>query len=153
MENKTMGEKQMNTAGTIKIRLRNYSEKDLNVLERLVGDPKMMEHLGGPETEEKILERHKRYCDDKGCYIIIQEDNNESFGWIGYWERTWKNNQVWETGWSVLPEYQGRGIATKAIKQLIQIIKRERKFSDIHAFPGVENMPSNAICKKMGLNY
>ncbi|WP_410962534.1 GNAT family N-acetyltransferase, partial [Salmonella sp. SAL4358] len=41
--------------------LRPWSEEDLPLLEKLLGDPAMMEHLGGPETPEQILRRHQRY--------------------------------------------------------------------------------------------
>lgn len=130
--------------------LRRYLEEDLEILKRLVGDPKMMEHLGGPETEEQILKRHQRYLKDKGCYIIVQGSKKLPTGWIGYWERIWKGEKTYETGWSVLPEYQGKGIATDATKLLLKKIKKEQKYQSVHAYPNVDNKPSNAICKKAG---
>ncbi len=50
----------MNEKNLIELRL--WSEADLPLLEQLMGDPVMTEHLGGPETPEKILKRHERYC-------------------------------------------------------------------------------------------
>lgn len=38
-----------------------WTDGDLPLLERLMGDPAMTEHLGGPEASEKILERQERY--------------------------------------------------------------------------------------------
>jgi hypothetical protein len=41
--------------------LQPWSEEDLPLLEKLLGDPAMMVHLGGPESPEQILRRHQRY--------------------------------------------------------------------------------------------
>jgi len=44
------------------IRLEPYSEDDLPLLKR-ANMPEMTEHPGGPESDEKILQRHQRYLD------------------------------------------------------------------------------------------
>jgi RimJ/RimL family protein N-acetyltransferase len=76
----------------------------------------MMEHLGGPETHEKILERQERYehMGESGTgrmFKIVDVATGEAVGSVGYWDRTWHDEQVYETGWSVIPAFQGRGIA------------------------------------------
>ena len=55
-----------------------------------------------------------------------------------------------ETGWFVLPAFQGRGIAVEATAQAIVLAKSEGKHRYLHAFPAVENGASNAICRKLG---
>ena len=50
-----------NSDQSIKVDIRPWSADDLPLLERLMGDPAMTEHLGGPETPEKIRDRHTRY--------------------------------------------------------------------------------------------
>ena len=50
----------------------------------------------------------------------------------------------------VVPEFQGRGIAVAATAQAIELAKRDDKHHYIHAFPNVDNGPSNAICRKLG---
>jgi RimJ/RimL family protein N-acetyltransferase len=57
---------------------------------------------------------------------------------------------VYETGWFVLPAYQGRGIAAAATALTIDAARAERKHAFLHAFPSVENAASNAICQKLG---
>jgi RimJ/RimL family protein N-acetyltransferase len=135
------------------VALRLWSNRDLPLLERLRGDPAMNEHLGGPETPEKIRERHDRYraMGDTGegrMFVIATGPEAESAGSVGY--REWRGEQVWEMGWSVLPEFQGRGIATRAVVAAIESVKAERKHRFVHAFPSVENLPSNAVCRKAG---
>ena len=43
------------------ITIEAYAERDLPLLEQLLSDPEMMEHLGGPESLEQIQQRHGRY--------------------------------------------------------------------------------------------
>lgn len=130
-----------------------WGEGDLPLLERLLGDPAMMEHLGGPESAEKIAERHARYLAGSGGdpqFKIVEGAAGAAVGWVGYWERTWRGQQVYEIGWSVLPAFQGRGIARKATAQAIARARSEGKHRFLHAFPSVDNPPSNAICRTLG---
>ena len=41
--------------------LEPWGSGDLPLLERLMGDPRMTEHLGGPESPDKLRERQGRY--------------------------------------------------------------------------------------------
>jgi RimJ/RimL family protein N-acetyltransferase len=133
------------------VRLEPWGKDDLPLLERLLGDPAMMEHLGGPESHEKIVERQARYVKaESGLYKIVDEETAEGVGWVGYWPRTWRDQEVYEIGWAVLPAFQGRGIAGRATGQAIAAAKSERKHRFLHAFPSVDNGPSNAICRKLG---
>ena len=89
-----------------KIELRPYSENDLPILRRN-NEPDMTEFLGGPETEEKLLESvHQRYINLKAgeAYMFVIWLDNEAVGFVGYWEKEWKGELVWEAGWGVFPE-------------------------------------------------
>lgn len=133
------------------VRLEPWSEGDLPLLEQLLGNPEMMEHLGGPESPEQIAKRHARYLDsESGLFKIVDEESGDALGWVGYWERRWRDLDVYEIGWSVLPAAQGRGVASKGTVQAIEQARRERKYRYLHAFPAVDNAPSNAICRKLG---
>ena len=104
-------------------RIEPWGEDDLPLLHRLLGDPAMMEHLGGPESPEKIEERHGRFLGEHGegpakMFKVVETATGESVGSVGYWERESHEGQVFETGWMVLPEFQGRGIATEATRQV-----------------------------------
>jgi RimJ/RimL family protein N-acetyltransferase len=135
------------------VALRRWSAGDLPLLERLLGDPAMTEHIGGPETPQKLRRRHKRYLalDGTGVmFVIAVGPDGDSAGSIGYWEKEWHGEKVWETGWSVLPEFQGQGIASRATALVVAKAAADGRHRSIHAFPSVENGPSNAICRKAG---
>ncbi len=42
--------------------LQPWSEDDLPLILKLMSDPDVMAHLGGPETPEQIERRNKRYA-------------------------------------------------------------------------------------------
>lgn len=137
----------------IYVDLRPWAEGDLPLLERLMGDPAMTEHLGGPESPEKIRSRNERYSHEQSTgmmFVIVVGPKKTAAGSIGYWEREWHGQMVWETGWSVLPEFQGQGIATRATLALVERLRSEGTHRYLHAYPAVDNPPSNAICRKSG---
>jgi RimJ/RimL family protein N-acetyltransferase len=133
------------------VRIEAWGEGDLALLEQLVGDPAMMEHLGGPESAEKIADRQGRYeKPGSGMFKIVDVASGEGCGSVGFWERDWRERTVYEVGWSVIPAFQGRGIAVAATSL---VLDRARSVGDhrfVHAFPSVDNPPSNAICRRLG---
>jgi RimJ/RimL family protein N-acetyltransferase len=135
------------------VRLEPWSEQDLPLLEKLLGDADMMQHLGGPETPEQIANRHQRYLhlpESDRMFSIHLEGESQPVGSIGFWEKHWRDQLVYETGWSILASHQGRGIATLAGRALIPLAQQEHRYRYLHAFPSVENTASNAICQKLG---
>jgi RimJ/RimL family protein N-acetyltransferase len=138
------------TSSRVEVRIEPWGEGDLPLLAKL-NDPEMTKHVGGPESSEKLAERQSRYEKaDSGQYKIVVETSGQGVGWVGYWERTWRDELVWEIGWAVIPSFQGRGVASSATAQLIDRARAERQHRFVHAYPRPENAPSNAICLKLG---
>ena len=130
-------------------RIEPWGEDDRPLLERL-NAPEMTEHVGGPETPEKVAERQEKYAKPGSRQYVIVGPGGERVGWVGYWDRSWDGEEVWETGWAVLPAFQGRGAASAAMTQLLPIARAERLHRFVHAYPMTVNAPSNAICRKLG---
>ena len=130
------------------VELHAWGAGDLPLLHALLGDPAMTEHLGGPEAPEAIDARHQRYLDYPAC-LKITADGADA-GWIGYWEREWQGEQIYEIGWSVLPAFQGRGVASAATRLALERARASDGPRAVHAFPTPDNPASNAICRKAG---
>ena len=129
-------------------------DEDLAV--RLECDPDMMRHIGGPRPEADVRASHKRRLDlmEKGVahmYKIVADDPDEELGTIGMWQIDWKGPQTYEMGWFVLPEYQGKGVATEAARLIISQARSNPDVRYIHAYPAVSNAASNAIARKIGM--
>jgi len=118
----------------------------------------MNTHLGGPESSEKIRERQERYfhssqTSKNPMFMIVVGTEKVLVGSIGYWEKEWQGKLILETGWSILPEFQGRGIATRAALIVVERIRTKEKHRFLHAFPSINNAASNAICRKVGVIF
>lgn len=133
------------------VRLRPWADGDFWLLERL-NTPEMTEHLGGPESEEKLAVRHRRYLEpEPGCmYRVELAASAETVGSIGFWAREWRGESVWETGWGVLPEFQGRGLAARAARAVVVEARVAGWHRYLHAFPSVDHPASNSVCRKAG---
>jgi RimJ/RimL family protein N-acetyltransferase len=136
------------------VAIRSWQPDDLWLLERLLGDPAMTRHLGGPEKPDEIAARHQRYLASdpqrNGLFAVVAAHEAEPVGWVGYWESEWGGERVWECGWHVLPERQGRGVATVAVNLLLGDARSRGLHRYVHAFPAIENVASNALCRTLG---
>jgi RimJ/RimL family protein N-acetyltransferase len=135
------------------VSLEPWGRGDLPLLERLMGDPRMTEHLGGPESPEQVRERQARYERlEPGDRMlkIVDVEGGAGVGSVGYWTKAWRGRRVYEVGWMVVPEFQGRGIAVAATAQAIELAREDDLHRFMHAFPHIENAASNAICRKLG---
>jgi RimJ/RimL family protein N-acetyltransferase len=115
----------------------------------------MTKHLGGPENEQKLLDRQQRFerlaeSGEGHMFKIVDDATGDAVGSVGYWQRDWRGDDAYEIGWMVVPEHQGRGIAAAATRQAIDHARAHGTRRMIHAFPSVDNAPSNAICQKLG---
>lgn len=134
------------------ITLARWDAADRGLL-TLLNAPAMTSYLGGPETEEQLDDRHDRYVrtrsDRPGAMHRIDVDG-EPAGAIGFWPVDEEGTPAFETGWSVLPGFQGRGVATAALRLLIAEVRRDGTRTLLTAYPGVDNAPSNALCARAG---
>ncbi|MFD6417741.1 GNAT family N-acetyltransferase [Streptomyces sp. NPDC060194] len=134
-----------------RVRLEPWAEGDLWLLQR-ANSAEMTAHLGGPETEEQLLDRHRRYLalSAGAMYRAVLAATDETVGSIGIWERSWHDATVWETGWAVLPEFQGRGLAADAARAVTLAARARRTHPHLHAFPSADHPASNSVCRKAG---
>ncbi|MEW1750384.1 GNAT family N-acetyltransferase [Streptomyces angustmyceticus] len=144
----------------LRVRIEPWTPADLALLRR-TNAPEMTHHLGGPETEEQLLARHARYLDLCGAgqmFRIVLGPEDTVVGSIGFWELNLRqetaheraDRSACETGWGVLPEFQGRGIAVAAAREVIAAAGAEGRYGSLHAFPSVDHAASNAVCRKAG---
>ncbi|MEU9793356.1 GNAT family N-acetyltransferase [Streptomyces sparsogenes] len=131
------------------LRLEPWSEAGLNILHRQ-NTPEMTEHLGGPETEQAIVDRHQRYLRLHGGEMLIVRLGEVAVGSVGYWEREWEGEDVYETGYGILTEFGGHGYAAEALRLAADRAAARGARCYLHAFPHVNHAASNAVCRKAG---
>jgi RimJ/RimL family protein N-acetyltransferase len=135
-------------------RLKRWSDQDLPLL-HAANMPRMTEHLGGPESDADVEKRRHKYLklwDEAGARMFAIVDDNTAVGGIGWWTRTWRGREVYETGWFVVPNAQRRGVAREAVDLVVRHAAQYGTLDTLTAFPEVFNTASNALCRRTGFS-
>jgi RimJ/RimL family protein N-acetyltransferase len=128
-----------------------YGDADFALTKALECDPDVMRHLGGAVDPDDLVDVHRRRAETEDWYFkVLPEAGGPAAGTIGIWDSQWEETTIHEVGWMLLPAFQGRGIATRALALLIERARAEPRFERLHAFPAIDNAPSNALCAKFG---
>lgn len=141
------------------IRLVPMRHEDIALRILIETDARMMSELGGINTKEQVEASHSRAmknAEDGLCWyfkiVATLQESEQDVGYIGIWESSWKDEKINETGWMIIPEFQGMGFASQAGRSLIAKSRSEGKYPSISAFPGRNNIASNKICEKLGFS-
>jgi RimJ/RimL family protein N-acetyltransferase len=135
------------------VKLARYGESDLWLTRVLETDPEVMKELGGPNSDEVIEAAHRKrlvVAASDWWFTIVPEEGTRPVGTIGVWPIEWEGAPAYETGWMLLPPFQGRGLATQALALLLERARADPAIDAIHAFPGKANAASNALCRRFG---
>ena len=137
------------------VTLHPWSDQDLPVLHR-GNTPEMTAHLGGPESEEEVRHRHERYLrlshTGEARMFRIDVDGRPAGG-IGWWQTDHDGTPAYEAGWNVFPEWQGRGVAGAALREVTRRVAAEGDRGLLVAYPGVDNVASNRLCRRAGFEH
>ena len=57
---------------------------------------------------------------------------------------------MYEAGWNIVPEYQGRGFGTEVVRLVLAEAARHGGRRAVHAYPSAENAASNATRRNAG---
>jgi RimJ/RimL family protein N-acetyltransferase len=133
--------------------LRPLTRKDLRLYERIYTDPRMWAELGGVLEQDMAakLERDVASVEaDRHWVLIIVTDDGTAAGTVSLWNHEWEGETIDEIGWMVLPEHQGRGLASAGVAEALRRADEAARWRVLHAFPATTNAPSNALCRKHG---
>lgn len=141
----------MNTATPPQVILAPWSDAGFEVL-RALNTPEMTEYLGGPESDEKLADRHRRYLDpaENGTMFLVTLPDGRIAGSTGFWDHDWDGEPAYETGYGILPAFQGRGLAVAATLAAAGAARAEGRHRRLYAFPSIHHGASNAVCRKAG---
>jgi RimJ/RimL family protein N-acetyltransferase len=133
--------------------LRDVEPTDLDAYIRMRCDSVMMTELGGPQPRERIpgqLQRDLETVREDSAWIkmIVPDGSAQVAGTV----TLYFHNGISEIGWMVLPEFQGRGLASEAVRAVLDLARADGRWGLIQAFPSTTNAPSNAICRSGGFS-
>jgi RimJ/RimL family protein N-acetyltransferase len=138
--------------------LRDVAPGDVDAYVRMRCDPAMMAELGGPLPRDGIEAKvetdvRKTRADVYWVSMIIPDESAPDVvaGNVTLWTHADGDDKgLSEIGWMVLPEFQGRGLAKRAVRALLERARDDGRWGVVNAFPGVTNAASNALCRSVG---
>ena len=133
--------------------LRDVEPGDVDAYARMRCDPAMMAELGGPLPREGIAAKvqtdvQKTRADEYWVSMIVPDETKPATvaGTVSLWSHQDVDEAgLSEIGWMVLPEYQGRGLAKRAVRALLERARDDGRWGVVHAFP-VSPMPRPTRC-------
>ncbi|XTZ16078.1 GNAT family N-acetyltransferase [Micromonospora echinospora] len=139
------------------MRLRDVEADDVEAYVRMRGDPAMTAHLGGPFPRDRVEAQVARdvelAADGTSLIKMIVVDAPVAgtvAGTVTLSPHEVDGEPGAEIGWMVLPEHQGRGLARRAVRSLLDLAAPNDRWGVVHAFPDVGNGPSNGVCRALG---
>jgi len=138
--------------------LRDVEPSDVAAYVRMRCDPAMMAELGGPVPragiEAKVETDVRRTRADEWWVAMIVPDAAAPevvAGSVALWSHEdGEDVGLSEMGWMVLPEFQGQRYAKRAVRAVLERARDDGRWGVVHAFPGVSNAASNAVCRSVG---
>jgi RimJ/RimL family protein N-acetyltransferase len=133
--------------------LRPLTREDRRLYERIYTDPRMWAELGGVLDQDMAakLERDVASVEaGRHWVLVIVTAQGTAAGTVSLWDHEWEGETIDEIGWMVLPEHQGRGLASTGVAEALRRADEAARWRVLHAFPATTNAPSNALCRKHG---
>ncbi len=134
--------------------LRRYRPEDADDLYRYLGtDPAMYQYSGwnpyatlemARATVQGFIDRYK----DAQTYSWVMDIDDVIIGTIGAYD--YHNSQI-EVGFSVVPGWQGRGLATEAMRKVLEYLTENEGIPRVMAWCAAENVGSRRVLEKAGM--
>jgi len=140
--------------GSRRLTYRRMTEADLDDMARLLGDPEVMAHYPRPRTRDEaaawIRWNQDNYARDGFGLWILHDRDGRFVGDCGLTWQTVDGVEDLELGYHLLPEHQGRGLATEAATACRDLAwtRGVRRLIAIIA-PG--NVASRRLAERIGL--
>ena len=144
------------TLETARLLLRRLEPADEAEIFALRNDDEVNRYIGRPPTTttaeaaafiQKII---AAISENKSLYWAITEKGNDKLtGTICIWNIDEENEKA-ETGYELMPAYQGKGFMKEALEAVLQYGFREMKLKTMEAWLVPENKRSIALLEKSG---
>ncbi len=129
----------------------------------LDSDPEVHKHLGNKTISDKnqiaqvINFVRQQYIDHGiGRWAIIDKRTNAFMGWTGLkfvTEVTNGHKNYYDLGYRLIRKYWGLGIATETALISLDYAFNTLKIDEVYAAASCENLASNKILQKVGMNF
>ena len=144
-------------APTRRLRFREMGDADLGRMAGLLGDPEVMRYYPAPRTRDEALDWirwNQRNYAEHGYGLWIVETHDGAF--VGDCGLTWQpldGARVLEVGYHVVPDQQGRGLASEAARACLELARGPIGEQRVVAIVHPDNAASRRVATKIGLDH
>ncbi|MEM6966683.1 MAG: GNAT family N-acetyltransferase [Bacteroidota bacterium] len=146
---------------TERLIMRDFREEDAEGIFKLDSNPSVVQylHMAPMNSLQQAIEQieHVRSQYEKngiGRWVLIEKATNSFVGWSGlkFENHPLLNNQqdYYDVGYRLLPEYWGRGYATESAIASVQYGWEKMGLKKMNAAAHSENLASKNVLKKIG---
>lgn len=146
---------------TKRLILREIVPEDLDGLFELDADPEVHRYLGNKPVQNKdqvreVIAMIRRQYKDNGIgrWAVVDKSTNSFVGWTGLKlvnETINRHTNFYDVGYRLIRNYWGQGIATESTIASLDYGFKVLNLQEIYAAAHVENIASNKILLKTGL--
>lgn len=148
---------------TERLYFRQFLQKDLEGIWALDSDPEVHKYLGNqpltskeqiPPIIKSIQDQYER--NGIGRWAAFRKEDDEFIGWSGLKYIDKEEDGIlhsYDIGYRFIKEYWGMGYATESAKAGLAYGFNVMKLPLIYGIAHVDNLSSNKVLKKIGLNY
>ena len=150
----------MIVAETERLIISKFTTRDAAFFKALVNSPSWLKYIGDrnintiKQAENRIKESHlKSYkTSGYGFYkLLLKTKNLKPIGTTGLIKRPELEHT--DIGFSLLPEYEGKGFGFEASQEVIKLAKNHFKLEKLLAITTSANTKSIKLLEKLGLNF
>jgi [ribosomal protein S5]-alanine N-acetyltransferase len=141
---------------TDRLLLRQITEADVNEIFALRSNVDVMKYIPRPlcKTLDEAMEvikmlQDKLETNEGANWGITLKGNDKVIGFIGHYRIRWEHYRS-EIGYMLLPEYNGQGITTEAIKLLVDYGFNQMKMHSLEGVIDPSNTASARVLEKNG---
>jgi len=147
---------------TERLLIRELRRTDLNGMFDLDSDPEVHKYLGNKPVQTKdqtleVIDFIRKQYDEHGIgrLAVIDRKTRDFIGWGGlkYEQIVRKEFSYYDLGYRIRKKYWGKGIATEIGAASLKYGFTALKLKEICAAADVDNLASNRILKKIGLDF
>ena len=131
-----------------------FTEDDFEQYATICANPDVMRFLGGKPFDRTEAWRHMAYMIGHwqlrgyGYFAAEDKQSGKLAGRIGYTNSTgWPG---FELGWTLAPDFQGKGLATEGARRLLRYAFEEMDRPHVISLIHPDNTPSIRVAERLG---
>jgi ribosomal-protein-alanine N-acetyltransferase len=145
---------------TERLVLRAPQEQDLEPLLVLWTDPEVTRYVGGPRDTNVVMDHFCAYAEDPMAFVesehewwwsIIERSSGKLVGLCSLVEKEIEGQTEIDLGYFLLPAYWGKGYASEAISQVVELAFSGLHLESLVAVIHPENTASIGVARRLGM--